>query len=62
MSGNAIVAYFFGCFFLMALTYHGELRKVQYFMTSGAKYFVFTMCLLSILTAASLVAEVWSMR
>ena len=61
MSGHVFVAYFFGCFFLIGLIYHGEFRKVQNFMTMSAKLFVFTMFLFAILTAAGLVAELWSL-
>jgi hypothetical protein len=61
MSAYPLAAYFFGWFFLIGLIYHGEFRKVQYFMTLGAKYFLFTMCLLVILSAAGLVVEVWSL-
>lgn len=61
MSGHVFVAYSLGCFFLVGLIYHGEFRKVKYFMTSGAKYFVFAIVLLTILTAAGLVAEVGSL-
>jgi hypothetical protein len=59
MSAYPLAAYFFGWFFLIGLIYHGEFRKVQYFMTSGAKLFVLTICLLAVSAAARLVAEVW---
>ena len=61
MSCHAFVPYFLGCFSLIVLIYHGELQKVQYFMTRIAKLFVFTMFLFAILTAAGLVAEIWSL-
>jgi hypothetical protein len=61
MSGHAFVAYFLCLLFLIGLIYHDEFRKDQYFVTSGAKYFLFTMCLLVILSAAGLVVEVWSL-
>lgn len=47
--------------FLIGLIYHGEIRKVQYFMTMSAKLFEFTVFLLAIFTAAGLVAEIWSL-
>jgi hypothetical protein len=59
MSAYPLAAYFFGWFFLIGLIYHGEFRKVQYFMTSGAKLFVLTICFLAVSAAARLVAEVW---
>jgi hypothetical protein len=59
MSGHAFVAYFLCLLFLIGLIYHDEFRKDQYFVTSGAKLFVLTICFLAVSAAARLVAEVW---
>ena len=59
MSGHAFVVYFLCLLFLIGLIYHDEFRKDQYFVTSGAKLFVLTICLLAVSAAARLVAEVW---